>query len=198
MRLRGAKRCPAADPGLPDHSLVTGDGHPCVPSPEQGDRAPRFLIDSAPLVAGVNVVRPRLRLRALHVDPRSSLARVCKQEPQGGGGPAFGRIIVFPSGTPLDLRGFVRDAEVGRLRGIPPLPQSRSYQRERRKLRPPSVLRAVLHRADARALRLFVRVVVCPVRAGLAQEAPELGTQVRFVHPCGPCVLAGIKVITQQ
>jgi hypothetical protein len=78
MRLRCAKRCPAADPGLPDHELVTGDGHRCVPIPGQGDRAPRFLNHSAPLVAGVNVVRPRLRLRALDVDPRSSLARVCK------------------------------------------------------------------------------------------------------------------------
>lgn len=99
MRLRGAKRCPAADPGLPDHALVTGDGHPCVPCPEQGERAPRLLIDPAPLVAGVNVVRPRLRLRALHVDPCSSLARVCKQEPPAQSSPASGRIIVFPSGN---------------------------------------------------------------------------------------------------
>jgi len=109
--LRGAKRCPAADPGLPDHALVTGDGHRCVPSSEQGDHAPGFLIDPAPFVTGVNVVRPRLRLRALDVDPCSSLARVCKQEPQGKGGPAFGRIVEFPSGTPLDLEGYVRDAE---------------------------------------------------------------------------------------
>ena len=99
MRLRGAKRCPAADPGLPDHALVIGDGHPCVPRPEQGDRAPGFLIDPAPLVAGVNVVRPRLRLRALHVDPCSSLARVCKQEPQAQSSPASGRIVVFPFGN---------------------------------------------------------------------------------------------------
>jgi hypothetical protein len=76
---------PVLPSGRPDHELVTGDGHPCVPSPERGARAPAFLIDSAPLVAGVNVVRPRLRLRALHVDPCSLTgARLQAGTPRGG------------------------------------------------------------------------------------------------------------------
>ena len=52
------------------------------------------------IVAGVNVVRPRLRLRALHVDPGSSLARVCRQDPSRPRRPGLRPVMVSPSGRP--------------------------------------------------------------------------------------------------
>jgi hypothetical protein len=45
--------------GLPAHLLGSGDGHRCVPRPLSKEIAKSSRLKCAPLVTGVNVVRPR-------------------------------------------------------------------------------------------------------------------------------------------
>ena len=85
-------------PGLPAQFLGNGDGHRCAPARSLNERLPH--LDSAPVVPGVNLVRPRLRLRALHVDPGSFLARVANKEALSVR-PAYGRKNGVPFGDAI-------------------------------------------------------------------------------------------------
>ena len=84
----------AAQAGPPAEAGNGDDTASRPPFPSQGDlyselnRRPSRR-QCAPLLAGVNLVRPRLRLRALQIDPDSSMARGRTQEGRGSlGDPA--------------------------------------------------------------------------------------------------------------
>ena len=65
--------------------------------------------ECAPLPPGVNLVRPRLRLRALQIDPDSSMARGRTQEGRGSMGDRATPICVLRSQTHLTRPRSFRD-----------------------------------------------------------------------------------------
>jgi hypothetical protein len=88
------------EPGLAPPTNVGPGEQTTVSKPRNGNEL--LTRQDAPLLAGVKVVRPRLRLRALHLDPDSSLARARTQDPEPDNRDitAYGR-NGLPTGDPL-------------------------------------------------------------------------------------------------
>jgi hypothetical protein len=112
-------------PGLPAQFLGPGDGHSCVLFRSLNERflTPHF----ARVVPGVDVVRPRLRLLALHVDPAPWWRALRPRNPDDHRSGLWPEERCPLRGRDVDNQGSVRDAVLRVLRSARPEQNERTY-----------------------------------------------------------------------